>query len=1600
MISATQGGLKESPELELDSSAVFAPSEAGEASYDNVEEEFDSSDIADVGNSLRASVTVAVCQAIKESTVDEDLEEVGERIKALLLHTAMLQTCNLSERTCPEPKAPENNKEREDRGFIQEFSEVTWQMIEEEHDLFDEDDLKWDIYDLIDGRIFLNFIEKLRKGEEFPEKVVEIATVLIKAALGAEVVEIPATSETEETPVSEPLRRPAVMAFSHPVVDEFLKDIKLEEAPEQRNSKADLVFEDLTHWHNSNRSLVTEKKPTKLPTFILKRNQKMESDMVAYSASLTNSRGKVIDPETIVVAPKRPGAAAKGAKGKPNGQANGQANGKPNGKEAKAGGGGKKGGKKGQQNKVSGKAAALEAAKKVQQGKAENRTKTIIQHWNDMCEAFENDESLVSRYLKADKFAYDKSGKDDAAALGSEVELYMCNILGKIWKESRVSFADYPKGKYLMAMIWNWLQQSTKRPVTPSVAAHITKLMTLVEMPEFPVTWGNQTQDLAFKFDFKAFLPVKDIIDDYRALQLQHGGPYMDRRFDSQPDERVRFEPDAWQREVLDSIDNDNSLLAVAPTSAGKTFISFYAMKKVLEESDEGVLVYVAPTKALVNQIAAEINANFSKKFESQGAKSVWAIHTRDYRVHNPTGCQILVTVPHVLQIMLLSPANANGGNAWSKRVKRIIFDEVHSIGQSEDGVIWEQLLLQAPCPIVALSATVGNPEEFRDWLALSQAKKGYKMDMVVHSVRYSELRKFIYEPSDEQTSFKGLKKALRLPVPGLDEGNTQCENIQFLHPVVALTERNRSALDDVSFEARDCFTLWDRMTKTLPENVMKKLNVRSPSEALPKIMAKSDVIKWEKELKEALRKGIEEGLFNFQGLRDYFDTSASSSSGSPKSKALKKSQAVSEVKVHSDTLFSLACDLHSQDALPALVFNYDRADCEEAAQKVLGELVEREKVYKEKDAGWKETLRQFEEWQNTKERQKNTNKGGAVINKRSKDEQGDSQRVNKMDVLIAGLNIEVSKWESFDPLAPLENYSFADHSKLMTSEFEEIIGKLKWEKLAPWMTEALHRGIGVHHSGMNRRYRQVVEILFRRGFLRLVVATGTLAMGINMPCKTVVFSGDSIFLTAQNYRQASGRAGRRGFDLLGNVVFNGIPRERVYEVMSSRLPDLRGQFPISTTLVLRLFGLLHGTKNSQYAQDTVKSLLSQTHLYLGGPESASSIMHHVRFSIEYLRRQYLLSEKGVPLNFSGLVGHLYFTENSVFAFHSLLKGGYFHKLCQGIDKNPDKVMYEMMLVLSHLFNRIPTKKTEAFAEAMQRSISMVFLPELPKSAETLLLEHNAETLSIFKNYVHSYINSNLENQPDDTLPFTKTAVDSDKTSLGNVLPGSKTTIRSPFVALSGFTDEFTSIHDLCANVRGGVFLEESAIPYIPIWPHESSTELNAYLLDFWKVGSLKVLVDENQIKPGDVWFLLKDFSLTLASIVASLQNVLGAENMEDSDMVDVQEVGENAAESAQLQRELTMEKSKQVMAAKQKKQKAKLKDDWNEDAGDDEEEEEEQSKPNTVQPTPAGSDYGADTPIGKKPAWQQDGGGLLKVLQAFMRLREEFDTKFKKTWA
>jgi ATP-dependent RNA helicase HelY len=124
----------------------------------------------------------------------------------------------------------------------------------------------------------------------------------------------------------------------------------------------------------------------------------------------------------------------------------------------------------------------------------------------------------------------------------------------------------------------------------------------------------------------------------------------------------------------------------------------------------------------------------------------------------------------------------------------------------------------------------------------------------------------------------------------------------------------------------------------------------------------------------------------------------------------------------------------------------------------------------------------------------------------------------------------------------------------------------------ADWLT-GLRRGIAAHHAGLLPTFKEVVEELFAVGLIRAVFATETLALGINMPARTVViekldkWNGEHhADLTAGEYTQLTGRAGRRGIDIEGHAVVlwqpnmdplavAGLAGTRTYPLMSSFRP-------------------------------------------------------------------------------------------------------------------------------------------------------------------------------------------------------------------------------------------------------------------------------------------------------------------------------------------------------------------------------------------------------------------------------------------------------------
>jgi ATP-dependent RNA helicase HelY len=134
--------------------------------------------------------------------------------------------------------------------------------------------------------------------------------------------------------------------------------------------------------------------------------------------------------------------------------------------------------------------------------------------------------------------------------------------------------------------------------------------------------------------------------------------------------------------------------------------------------------------------------------------------------------------------------------------------------------------------------------------------------------------------------------------------------------------------------------------------------------------------------------------------------------------------------------------------------------------------------------------------------------------------------------------------------------------------------------RYGPWAA-ALEAGIAPHHAGLVPAFRQAVEHCFSEGLLKLVFATETLALGINMPARTVVverfakFRGsDTSALTAGEYQQLTGRAGRRGIDTVGHAVVLWSQATTFAQVAATALadpPDLVSSFHPTYNLAVNL---------------------------------------------------------------------------------------------------------------------------------------------------------------------------------------------------------------------------------------------------------------------------------------------------------------------------------------------------------------------------------------------------------------------------------------------
>ncbi|GGE89598.1 DEAD/DEAH box helicase [Mycetocola zhadangensis] len=182
------------------------------------------------------------------------------------------------------------------------------------------------------------------------------------------------------------------------------------------------------------------------------------------------------------------------------------------------------------------------------------------------------------------------------------------------------------------------------------------------------------------------------------------------------------------------------------------------------------------------------------------------------------------------------------------------------------------------------------------------------------------------------------------------------------------------------------------------------------------------------------------------------------------------------------------------------------------------------------------------------------------------------------------------------------------DRCSQLPDEDLAVLGYWEW-------LEGLERGVAAHHAGMLPAFKEVVEELFRKKLVKAVFATETLALGINMPARTVVleklekFNGEArVPITPGEYTQLTGRAGRRGIDVEGHAVVawqEGLHPQSVASLASRRSYPLNSSFKPTYNMAVNLI--------DQFGRERTREILESSFAQFQADRAVVGIARKVR---------------------------------------------------------------------------------------------------------------------------------------------------------------------------------------------------------------------------------------------------------------------------------------------------------------------------------------------------------------------------------------------------
>ncbi|XP_064625845.1 exosome RNA helicase MTR4-like [Lineus longissimus] len=269
------------------------------------------------------------------------------------------------------------------------------------------------------------------------------------------------------------------------------------------------------------------------------------------------------------------------------------------------------------------------------------------------------------------------------------------------------------------------------------------------------------------------------------------------------PAKEYPFILDPFQKEALLCLENNQSVLVSAHTSAGKTVVAEYAIAMSLRDKQR--VIYTTPIKALSNQKYREL----FEEFQDVG------LMTGDVTINPSASCLVMTT--EILRSMLYR------GSEIMKEVAWVVFDEIHYMRDKERGVVWEETIILLPDNVhyVFLSATIPNARQFAEWICYLHK---HPCHVVYTEYRPTPLQHYIYPAGgdglhlvvDENGEFRednfntaiaclsqaeeASKGGARGGRKGGPKGESSCFKI-----VKMIMERNMAPTIVFSFSRKDC---------------------------------------------------------------------------------------------------------------------------------------------------------------------------------------------------------------------------------------------------------------------------------------------------------------------------------------------------------------------------------------------------------------------------------------------------------------------------------------------------------------------------------------------------------------------------------------------------------------------------------------------------------------------------------------------------------------------------------------------------------------------------------------------------------------------------